>query len=193
MNMHRWEKWWLKGQSLWGITAGFQTFPKYHQKILPWILNEKMGRKDIFKPTIGNESLPQDSNDNVARIVNFATSKNFVKSTMFQIRNTHTYTFISPNRKTSTWTSYGKTSRLITYWYEEAFKYSRRINDHSGEPAVIVIIIWWLQKLGKDWGEVNKSHRSYMCRDLVSKRYVRCGLGKSIRLRSQTGLRNWKM
>jgi len=61
-------------------------------KILPGILNAKMGRKDIFKPTIGNESLPQDSNDNGTRIVNFTTSKNVVfKSAMFQIRNTHTY------------------------------------------------------------------------------------------------------
>jgi hypothetical protein len=34
--------------------------------------NAKLGKKDIFKPTIGNESLPQNSNDNGARIVNFA-------------------------------------------------------------------------------------------------------------------------
>ena len=37
--------------------------------------NEKVGRKNIFILTIGNESLHQDSNDNVVRIVNFATSK----------------------------------------------------------------------------------------------------------------------
>jgi len=35
---------------------------------------------------------------------------------MFQIRNILTYTCISPNGKTHTWTSYGKTCRLITYW-----------------------------------------------------------------------------
>jgi len=41
-----------------------------------------VGRENIFKPTIGNESLHQDSNDNGVRIVNFATSKNLVvKST----------------------------------------------------------------------------------------------------------------
>jgi hypothetical protein len=28
----------------------------------------KLGREDSFKPTIGNESLHQDSNDNVVRI-----------------------------------------------------------------------------------------------------------------------------
>ena len=41
-------------------------------------------QKNIFKPTIGNESLHQDSNNNGVRIVNFAASKNLVvKSTMF--------------------------------------------------------------------------------------------------------------
>jgi hypothetical protein len=44
----------------------------------------KSGEESIFKSTIGNESLHQDSNDNSARITNFATSKKFVvKSTMF--------------------------------------------------------------------------------------------------------------
>jgi hypothetical protein len=46
--------------------------------------NAKLGREDTFKPTIVNESLHEDSNDNGVRVVNFATSKNLVvKSTMF--------------------------------------------------------------------------------------------------------------
>jgi hypothetical protein len=36
----------------------------------------KEGRKDIFKPTIWNESLHKISNGNGVRVVNFATSKN---------------------------------------------------------------------------------------------------------------------
>ena len=48
---------------------------------------------NIFKQTIGNESLHQDSNDNGVRIVNYATSKNQVlKSTMFPHRDIHKYT-----------------------------------------------------------------------------------------------------
>ena len=35
----------------------------------------KFGRQYIFKPTVGNESLREDSNDNEVRVVNFATSK----------------------------------------------------------------------------------------------------------------------
>jgi len=34
--------------------------------------NTKVGRENIFKPTNGNESLHQDSNDNDVRIVKFA-------------------------------------------------------------------------------------------------------------------------
>jgi hypothetical protein len=37
-------------------------------------LNAKVGREDIFKPTNGNESLHEISNDNGIRIVNFPTS-----------------------------------------------------------------------------------------------------------------------
>ena len=38
-----------------------------------------MGRENIFKLTIGQDSLHQDSNDNGVRIVNFATSKNLAE------------------------------------------------------------------------------------------------------------------
>ena len=72
------------------LEQGFDHFPKYHVKILLGDFNEKVGRENIFKPTIGNESLHQDNNDNGVRTVNFATSKNLVvKSTMFPQRNIH--------------------------------------------------------------------------------------------------------
>ncbi|PNF35790.1 hypothetical protein B7P43_G11761 [Cryptotermes secundus] len=44
-------------------------------KILLGDFNAKVGREDIFKPTVGNESLHEISNDNGVRVVNFATSK----------------------------------------------------------------------------------------------------------------------
>ena len=60
-----------------------------------------MGRENIFNPTIGNESLHQDSNDNGVRSVNFATSKNLVvKSTMSPHRNIHKYTWTCRDGKT---------------------------------------------------------------------------------------------
>jgi flagellar biogenesis protein FliO len=36
------------------------------------------------------------------------------------------------------------------------------MNDLSGELAVILITIWWLQKLGKNWQKVNNQHKSLM-------------------------------
>ena len=35
--------------------------------------NAKLGRENLFKPTIGNESLRQGCKNNDVRIVNFAT------------------------------------------------------------------------------------------------------------------------
>jgi hypothetical protein len=65
-------------------------------KILIGDFNAKVGREDIFKPIIGNESLHEASNDNRVRVVHFATSKNLiVKSTTFPHRDIHKYTWTS--------------------------------------------------------------------------------------------------
>jgi hypothetical protein len=53
----------------------FDKFPKYYMTILLGDFNAKVGKEDIFKLTIGNESLHEISNDNGAIVVNFATSK----------------------------------------------------------------------------------------------------------------------
>jgi exonuclease III len=45
----------------------FNQFPGYHMKILLGDFNAKVGREDIFKPIIGNESLHEASNDNGVR------------------------------------------------------------------------------------------------------------------------------
>ena len=79
----------------------FDHFPKYHMKLFLGDFNAKVGREKIFKPTIGQESLHQDSNDNGVRLVNFITSKNLaVKNMMFPHRNIHKYTWASPDGKT---------------------------------------------------------------------------------------------
>jgi hypothetical protein len=41
----------------------FDKFLKYHMKILLGDLNAKVGRDDIFKPTVGNESLHEINNN----------------------------------------------------------------------------------------------------------------------------------
>jgi hypothetical protein len=83
------------------IARVFDQFPRYDMKTLLGEFNAKVGRKDIFKLTIGNESSHEISNDNGARLVNLATSKNLVvKSTMFPHRSIHTYTRTSPDEQT---------------------------------------------------------------------------------------------
>jgi len=61
-------------------------------EILLGDFNAKVGRKNAFQLTTGNESLHQDGNGNDVRIVNFATSENLVlKSTTYPDRNIHKY------------------------------------------------------------------------------------------------------
>jgi exonuclease III len=70
----------------------FDHLPKHHVKILLGDFNAKLRREDIFKLTIGNESLLEDCNDIGVRVVNFPTLKNLVvKSTMFLHQNIYKY------------------------------------------------------------------------------------------------------
>jgi hypothetical protein len=79
----------------------FEKFPKYHTKIFIGDFNAKVGREDISKPTIGNESLHEISNDNGIRLVNLATFKNLiVKSTIFPYQDIHKFTWTSSDGKT---------------------------------------------------------------------------------------------
>jgi hypothetical protein len=60
--------------------------------------NAKVGRTNIFKPTLLNRKLHRDSNDNGVRQVNFVTPKDLVVNfKMFSHRNIHTYTCNSPD------------------------------------------------------------------------------------------------
>jgi hypothetical protein len=49
-------------------------FLKYHTKVLLGDFIAEVGREDIFKLTVGNESLLKVSNDNGVTLVNFVTS-----------------------------------------------------------------------------------------------------------------------
>ena len=53
----------------------FDHFPKYDMKILLGVFKAKVGRENIFKLTIGNGSLHQDSNNDGVKTVNLAPHK----------------------------------------------------------------------------------------------------------------------
>ena len=138
----------------------FDHFPKYHMKILLGDFNAKVGRENIFKLTIGNESLHQDSNDNGVRIVNFATSKNLVvKSTMFPHRIIHKYTWTSPD---------GKTHNQIDHILIDRRRHSSILDVRSFRGAdcdtdhYLVV-----PKLRERLAYVNKPRRSLMGKDLI--------------------------
>jgi len=106
--------------------------------------NSEVGREDIFKLTIKNASLHHESNDNCVRIVNFATSTIlFVNTTIIPHRNIHKYTWTSPEGKT-----HNQINHTLVYrrWHSSRLDY-----EVSGELTVILITVWWLQKIGKDW------------------------------------------
>ena len=100
--------------------------------------NSKVMRENIFKPTIGSDSLHHTSNDNDVRIVKLATSNNFVfKSTIFLHRNILKYTWTSPDGQ-----SHNQIDHILMV-------YSRY--ELSEELTLILVTVRWLQKLRKDW------------------------------------------
>jgi hypothetical protein len=106
--------------------------------------NAKVGKEDIFKLTTKNESVHTISNDNGVSIINFATSKNMiVKSTMIPHRNIHKFTWISPDEKT-----HSQIDHILIDRRQDSSVLDVRF---SGERTVILTIIWWGQKLGRDW------------------------------------------
>ncbi|PNF20380.1 hypothetical protein B7P43_G10237 [Cryptotermes secundus] len=105
----------------------FDKFPKYPMKILLGDFNAKVGREDIFKPTIGNESLHEISYDNGVSVVNFAKSKNLtIKSKMFPHRNIHKFTWTSPD---------GKIHNQIDHILTDRRRHSSRLDVQSFRAA----------------------------------------------------------
>jgi hypothetical protein len=124
-------------------------------------LNAKFRRERIFKQTVGSESLHQDGNDDYFRIVNFAISKNVVlRSTVFPPTHIHKYTWTSPNKKTHNQIDH---MLIDNRWHSSVPDY-----DLSGELTVILITIWCLQKLRKDFQSVNKQYTNFMRTNLIS-------------------------
>jgi hypothetical protein len=110
----------------------FDKFPKYHLKIL-LDFNANVGREDIFKLTIGNESFHE-----ISKLEKSSESK----STMFPHRNIHKYTWTSPD---------GKTHNQIDHILVDRRRYSNVLDFGSfGAADVIVTVICWWQKLGRD-------------------------------------------
>jgi len=106
---------------------------------------QNWGEKTYANRQLGMRVLLQDGNDNDVRIVNFNASKNLVvNSTMLLHRNIHKYTWTSPG---------GKTHNQIHHILIDRREFIRiySMYDFSVELIVLLIAIWRLQMLGKDW------------------------------------------
>jgi hypothetical protein len=131
-------------------------------KILLGDFNAKFGREGTFKPTIGNESLHEDSNDNGVRVVNVATSKNLVvKSTMFPHRNIHKYTWRSPDGKTHNQIDHVLTDRR---WRSSILD----VRSFRGADCDTDLVV---AKVRERLAVIKQVHRSLMRRDLISRTY----------------------
>jgi hypothetical protein len=155
-------------------------------KILLGDINVKVGREDIFKPTIGNESSHEISNDNGVRLVNFSTSKNLrVKSTMFPHHNIHKYTWTSQD---------GKTHGQIDHILVDRRRHSNVLDVRSFRAADCDSDHYLVVTKGRERLAVNtqRSQRFYMERFNVKK--LNDVEGKSnFELRSQIGLQLCKI
>jgi len=139
----------------------FYNFPKYQLKILLEDFNAEVGRENIFKPTIGNESLHQDSKDNGVRIVNFATLKNLVvQSTMYPHRDVHKYNWTSPDGKIHNQIDHILIDRILYSSILEVRSFSRAdcVTDHYLVVA----------KVRERLAVSKKKQRSLMGKDLIS-------------------------
>jgi len=154
-------------------------------KILLGDFNAKVGRENIFKPTIGNESLHQHSNDNGMRIVKFATSKNLVvKSTMFPYRNIHKYTWTSPN---------GKTHNQIDHILIDRRRHSSILDVRSFRGADCDTNHYLMvAKLRESLAVHKQAAQKFDGGGFNLRKLNELGVRKSIRLRLQTGLQLWR-
>lgn len=84
------------------IEKTIQECPHNDIKIVIGDLNAKIGRERVYMPTIGKYSLHEESNDNGTRLIHLAASLNMViASTLFDHKNIHKGTWVSPDGNTT--------------------------------------------------------------------------------------------
>ena len=70
-------------------------------KIILGDFNAKVGKEDIYKPTTGNESLHNETNDSRIKIIQFAISKGFNVRSTFPHKDIHKETWYLADGRTA--------------------------------------------------------------------------------------------
>lgn len=65
----------------------FESIAKSQPKIILGDFNAKIGKEEMYRPTIGKESLHTHSNENGNRLINFAISKGLRISSTYKYHN----------------------------------------------------------------------------------------------------------
>ncbi|XP_038106367.1 uncharacterized protein LOC119766064 [Culex quinquefasciatus] len=77
--------------------------PRQDVKVIIGDMNARFGREEMYRPTIGPESLHSVTNDNGQRCIDFAASRGMVvRSTYFPRKDIHKATWTSPDQRTKT-------------------------------------------------------------------------------------------
>jgi hypothetical protein len=144
-----------------------------------------MGMENIFKPTIVNESFHEISNDNGARVTNFATSKNLTVNGII---------FPHCNRHKLIWTSHGgKTHNQIDHIFVDRRRHSSEVELRSFRAADFDTNHYLVVAKVKEGLAVSKktTHRVRM-ESFSLKKLNEVEGRSSIVLKSQMGSQFWK-
>jgi len=80
------------------LSKAYNDCPRFDIKIVLGDMNAKVGREEVFRPTIGKWSLHAETNENGLRLIDFATEKGMVvKGTFFPHKRIHQATWESPD------------------------------------------------------------------------------------------------
>lgn len=83
------------------LRRAVESTPKHDALLLLGDFNAKVGREDYCRPTIGQYSLHEESNDNGMRLITFAMGTNLsIASTKFEHKRIHKQTWQSPDGRT---------------------------------------------------------------------------------------------